>query len=202
MVDGARTLSWQSSLALDKVGRPHIGYYDSTNGDLKYAGPPEAIVYQPLVATNWESRPFPTATAVPPAATSTATSTPTQTPTATATATHTPTQTSTSTPTETVTPTTTPTTSLPLIPVEILSNHSDFQSRDGPLFIVGEVQNNSTEHLGHVLIDATFFDHNGRVIDADLDINITLLSKLPPGENMKRIFYWVFGSGGHKLDLT
>ncbi len=37
VADPGKTVGMYASIALDSQNRPHIAYYDSTNGDLKYA---------------------------------------------------------------------------------------------------------------------------------------------------------------------
>jgi hypothetical protein len=100
------------------------------------------------------------------------------------TATPTPTQTAvpTNTPTPTNAPTNTPTATATAIPsgAYILSNHSSYVDSIDYLHIVGEVHNNTANHLRFVKIAANVFDSNNQLLDTTFTyIN---LDNLPVGE--------------------
>ena len=125
------------------------------------------------------------------------TPTPTVTPTATPTSLHsktylpiclreyppyTPTPTSTTTPTimPTATPTGTPTPTLPPPGVHVLENHSYHVDAIGYLHIVGEVKNNTVDHLRYVKITANIFNSSGQTIDTNF--TYIYLGNLPAGD--------------------
>jgi hypothetical protein len=85
--------------------------------------------------------------------------------------------TATLTPTATETSTPTPTT----IPqgVRILSNHSSYVDSIDYLHIVGEVENNTANHLRFVKIIANVFDSDGHLLDTDF--TYIYLDNLPAG---------------------
>lgn len=108
--------------------------------------------------------------------------TPTPTATASPTATSTPTPTPTSTPTNTLTPTNTaapvPPTAVP--GVHILTNHSSYVDNIDYLNVVGEILNNTANHLRYVRITVNVFNTNGQLLDTDF--TYTSLDTLPPGD--------------------
>ncbi len=91
-----------------------------------------------------------------------------------------PTPTPTATTTPVVTPTPTPTPTLPPTAVKILGNHSHYIDIIGHLHIVGEVSNDTANHLRDVQITANIFDGSGQLIDTDF-ANIHL-DNLPAGD--------------------
>lgn len=106
------------------------------------------------------------------------------TPTPTATPTNTPRPTSTPSPTSTTVPSPTPTNTPTATPVPsgvfVLSNYHDFVDPYGVLHIVGEVRNNTSDHLFLVRIAANFFDGTGQLLDTSF--TYTDLDDLPAGE--------------------
>ena len=145
----------------------------------------------------------PTPTGTPPTATPTSTATPTNTPTPTGTVTPpafrlylpitlkawpptpTPTPTPTMTPTTpvstpTITPTPTATPTLPPTGVHVLENHSYYVDSIGYLHIVGEVKNNTADHLCFVKIPVNIFNSSGQLVDTDF--TYTYLDNLPAGD--------------------
>lgn len=118
--------------------------------------PPDSdyLMYLPYISR--VSTPAPTPTLTP-------ASTSTPTPTGTATPTLTPSNTSTPTLSPTPSPTRTPT----AVPVEVLPNHSDYVDSIDNLWIVGEVQNNTSDYLRFVRITANVFDGEGQLLDTN-----------------------------------
>jgi len=108
--------------------------------------------------------------ATPPTATATLTRTATRTPTVT----RTPTRTR----TPTVTPTNTP--GGPGPGVHVLPNYSDYVDNIGNLHIVGEVLNNTPDHLWLVKIPVTFYNSSGQVVGTDY--TYTWLDNLQAGD--------------------
>ncbi|MBN2390064.1 MAG: PKD domain-containing protein, partial [Anaerolineae bacterium] len=102
--------------------------------------------------------------------------TPTLTPTLTRTPTGTPTRTPTVTPTPTRTPTPTPTP--PPQNVYILPNYSHYTS-DSTLYIVGEVQNNTSSYAYLVKVPVNLFNSSGQLVDTDYTYTT---SDLPAGK--------------------
>ena len=90
------------------------------------------------------------------------------------------TPTSTLTPTPTNTPTVTPTPTLPPTGVHILENHSYYVDPFGYLNIVGEVKNDTADHLHSVGITANVFNSSGQLIDTGF--NYIYLNNLPAGD--------------------
>jgi len=92
-----------------------------------------------------------------------------------------PTPTPTLTPTPTVTPTNTPTSTQTPLPsgVYVLPNHSYYQTSWGSLHIVGEVMNNTSNHLTFVKISANLFSSGGQLLDTDY--TYIYLDDLPAG---------------------
>lgn len=134
---------------------------------------PAARVFLPYIAKMATSLAPPTPTP---------TSTPTPSPTSTSTATKPPT------PTPTVTPTPTPT--LATIQVEVLPNHSHYIDNLGSLRIVGEVQNNTHQHLHSVRITTKLFDSEGQVRGDES--SYTKLDVLPPGDKTCfDVLFWI-----------
>jgi hypothetical protein len=92
-----------------------------------------------------------------------------------------PTPTPTMTPTRTNTPTATATTTPTTLAtgVQILPNHSYYVDSIDYLHIVGEVQNNTGNHLRFVKITADVFSSTGQLLDNDF--TYIYLDSLPPG---------------------
>jgi hypothetical protein len=90
----------------------------------------------------------------------------------------------TATPTITVaptnTPTPTPTPDIPSAEVRILPNHSHYVDSIDYLHIVGEVQNDTADHLRFVRITANVFNDSHQLIDTKS--GYTLLDNLAPGD--------------------
>jgi hypothetical protein len=135
---------------------------------------PTVWVYLPYISREEPPTATPTSTPTP-----TETSTPTPTPTETST--PTPTQTATSTPTPTPTPTNTATPTQTPLPsgVYVLPNHSFYLTSWGSLHIVGEVMNNSGNHLTYVKISANLFSSGGQLLATDY--TYAYLDNLPAG---------------------
>ena len=68
----------------------------------------------------------------------------------------------------------------PSDPPDILPNHSSYTDIIDYLHVVGEVQNNSANHLCSVKIIANFFNSGGHLVDTD--IGYITLDNLPAGE--------------------
>ncbi len=102
------------------------------------------------------------------------------TPTSTPTPTPTPTSTNTLTPTPTTTPTYTFTPTAVPSGVYILSNHSSYTDSINYLHIVGEVQNNTANHLRFVRITTNVFNSGGQLLATDF--TYIYLDNLPPGD--------------------
>lgn len=88
----------------------------------------------------------------------------------------------------TSTPTNTPTPTPPTAPVEVLSNHSSYVDSIDYLHIVGEVQNNTANHLRSVKITANMFNYNGQLLDTGS--SYIHLDNLPSGD--KTCFHILF----------
>ncbi|MFQ6058643.1 MAG: FxLYD domain-containing protein [Anaerolineae bacterium] len=165
---------------------------------------PTTFSYLPFVAKNWSPALTPAPTKTPTVTpTSTVTNTPTTTPTsspratltptptatATPTATQTPTSTATNTPTPTLTMTASPTPTLTNTPsptatrtpadVYVLSNHSHYVDSINYLHVIGEVYNNTANHLRYVKITANFFNSSEQLVDTGF--TYTYLDNLPAG---------------------
>jgi len=95
------------------------------------------------------------------------------------------TPTSTATPTPTNTPTVTPTPTLPPTGVHILENHSYYVDSFGYLNIVGEVENDTANHLHSVGITVNVLNSGGQFIGTGFDY--IYLNNLPAGD--KTCFY-------------
>ena len=65
--------------------------------------------------------------------------------------------------------------------VMVLPNHTSYvSSSDENLHIIGEVNNNTEDHLRFVKVNVKFFDINGELLDSDF--TYTLLDNVPAGE--------------------
>lgn len=106
--------------------------------------------------------------------------TPTPTPTMTSTPTPTSTPVSTNTPTPTNTPSPTPTATAVPPDVEVLSNHTHYIDSIDYLNIVGEVRNNTSDHIHLVRITGNIFNASGQILDTDF--TYMWLDNLPPGD--------------------
>ncbi|MEM8533501.1 MAG: FxLYD domain-containing protein [Chloroflexota bacterium] len=86
------------------------------------------------------------------------------------------------TPTFTPTPTNMPTPKPTTIPrsVNILSNHSSYVNSINYLHIVGEVQNNTLNHLRFIKISVNIFNDAGELLETDF--TYTYLDNLPAGD--------------------
>lgn len=128
--------------------------------------------------------------AVPPNPTATRTLEPELTPTATVTLqpantvapTSTPQPTNTAIPTSTVGPTSTPTATATTAPdsVSVLANHSAYTTNSDTLYLVGEVKNNTSDHLRFVKVSANLYDQEGQLLDTSF--TYTWLDSLPPDD--------------------
>ena len=88
----------------------------------------------------------------------------------------------TATPTTVVTATSTPTTTPTVLApgVHIVPNHTYYVDSIDYLHVVGEVQNNTANHLRFVKITANFFNQAGQLLDTDY--TYIHLDNLPPGQ--------------------
>jgi hypothetical protein len=137
-----------------------------------------------------------TATATPtPTTTSTTTPVPTRsptrvaylpslhnepTPTPTSTPTETPTQVNTPTKTPHPSPTHTPTATRRAAAVEVLDNDSGYVSSTGSIWVVGEVQNNTSSPIELVKVAVDLFDRNGQLVASET--GYTDLNAIRPGD--------------------
>jgi hypothetical protein len=46
-IDSASEIGWVTSVAIDKLARPHISYYDATHGNLRHAVKVRAVIDHP-----------------------------------------------------------------------------------------------------------------------------------------------------------
>jgi len=139
------------------------GYQDDVTIRLRTSGSPPPMTPTPTPTTPPLGKTYlPLCTKIypPPTSTPTATTTPVVTP--------------------TPTPTATPTPTLPPTVVKILGNHSHYIDIIGNLHIVGEVSNDTGNHLRDVQITANIFNGIGQLIDTGF-ANIHL-DNLPAGD--------------------